>query len=306
MAAAMRTATRGDSGANRGPAGGAVGSTKGAGGRAATHAVDGVTVGGAAAVASCGRAGSRSVRTVRARPSSGRLPDVSERSREPCRATPALALAWSAARPTPPTQPQRDVADGLGRGDRGGRPSRGLDRGRAAAAADRVRGAAPGRDGRGRGAHRRRHRPNAGRRWRVREALAARIPGGLAARRPARRVAGRAATGRSGRRGRLPGHPGRSDAGRGPARGGARAPGRAPASTPARAKGDDSVEYDLRPLLIDIRVDRGPAVAMSMRTRFHPELGTGRPEEVVAALGDGPAERRSCDLILPKTRCCRG
>jgi radical SAM-linked protein len=53
-----------------------------------------------------------------------------------------------------------------------------------------------------------------------------------------------------------------------------------------RAKGDDSVEYDLRPLLIDIRVIDGPPVAITARTRFHPELGTGRPDEVVAALAD--------------------
>lgn len=53
-----------------------------------------------------------------------------------------------------------------------------------------------------------------------------------------------------------------------------------------RAKGDDSVEYDLRPLLIDVSVEEGPPVTVLTRARFHPELGTGRPEEVVAALGD--------------------
>jgi len=53
-----------------------------------------------------------------------------------------------------------------------------------------------------------------------------------------------------------------------------------------RPKGDDSVEYDLRPLLIDITIEDGQPVAVITRTRFHPELGTGRPEEVVAALGD--------------------
>ena len=53
-----------------------------------------------------------------------------------------------------------------------------------------------------------------------------------------------------------------------------------------RAKGDDSVEYDLRPLLIDVAVENGPPVVVTTRTRFHPELGTGRPDEVVAALGD--------------------
>ena len=53
-----------------------------------------------------------------------------------------------------------------------------------------------------------------------------------------------------------------------------------------RARGDTSVGYDLRPLLLDISVDDGPPVLLTIRTRFHPELGTGRPEEVTAALGD--------------------
>jgi hypothetical protein len=33
-------------------------------------------------------------------------------------------------------------------------------------------------------------------------------------------------------------------------------------------------------------VDDGPPVLLRARTRFHPVLGTGRPEEVVAALGE--------------------
>ena len=53
-----------------------------------------------------------------------------------------------------------------------------------------------------------------------------------------------------------------------------------------RAKGDGNVEYDLRPLLIGVSVEEGPPVVVCTRTRFHPELGTGRPEEVLAALGD--------------------
>jgi radical SAM-linked protein len=52
-----------------------------------------------------------------------------------------------------------------------------------------------------------------------------------------------------------------------------------------RAKGDILVRYDLRPLLVDIQlVDAGPPSVVRIRTRFHPELGTGRPEEVVLAL----------------------
>jgi radical SAM-linked protein len=52
-----------------------------------------------------------------------------------------------------------------------------------------------------------------------------------------------------------------------------------------RTKGDTVVIYDLRPLLIDVRVaEPGPPIVLTARTRFHPELGTGRPDEVVAAL----------------------
>ena len=54
-----------------------------------------------------------------------------------------------------------------------------------------------------------------------------------------------------------------------------------------REKGGGSVEYDLRPLLLAVEVaDTGPPVVVRTRTRFHPSLGTGRPEEVVAALAD--------------------
>jgi radical SAM-linked protein len=54
-----------------------------------------------------------------------------------------------------------------------------------------------------------------------------------------------------------------------------------------RAKGAAVVTYDLRPLLVDVRVvDPGPPVRVRARTRFDPALGTGRPEEVVASLAD--------------------
>ena len=54
-----------------------------------------------------------------------------------------------------------------------------------------------------------------------------------------------------------------------------------------RVKGDSVVRYDLRPLLVDVAViDPGPPLVVRARTRFDPVLGTGRPEEVVAALGD--------------------
>jgi radical SAM-linked protein len=53
-----------------------------------------------------------------------------------------------------------------------------------------------------------------------------------------------------------------------------------------REKGGGLVAYDLRPLLVDLAlIDAGPPVVVRMRTRFHPTLGTGRPDEVIAALG---------------------
>ncbi len=54
-----------------------------------------------------------------------------------------------------------------------------------------------------------------------------------------------------------------------------------------RSKGEASVSYDLRPLLVAAAVaDPGPPTVLRLRTRFHPEFGTGRPEEVIAALGE--------------------
>ena len=66
----------------------------------------------------------------------------------------------------------------------------------------------------------------------------------------------------------------------------------------SRARGDESVAYDLRPLLIDIAIEEGPPVTVCTRTRFHPELGTGRPEEVVAALGDRLGEAVEASSIV--------
>lgn len=58
-----------------------------------------------------------------------------------------------------------------------------------------------------------------------------------------------------------------------------------------RTRGKPGAEkpYDLRPLILALEVDpagleRG--CRLRMRTRLDPERGTGRPEEVVAALGD--------------------
>jgi radical SAM-linked protein len=55
----------------------------------------------------------------------------------------------------------------------------------------------------------------------------------------------------------------------------------------ARIKGDSQVAYDLRPLLVDVGLtEPGPPVVLRIRTKIHPELGTGRPQEVLAALAD--------------------
>ena len=51
-----------------------------------------------------------------------------------------------------------------------------------------------------------------------------------------------------------------------------------------RAKGSGTVAYDLRPLLLDLAVSAGPPATVACRTRLHPELGSGRPEEVLLAL----------------------
>jgi radical SAM-linked protein len=54
-----------------------------------------------------------------------------------------------------------------------------------------------------------------------------------------------------------------------------------------RPKGDALIRYDLRPLVVDVHVEEpGPPVTIRIRARFHPELGTGRPEEVVLALAE--------------------
>lgn len=58
-----------------------------------------------------------------------------------------------------------------------------------------------------------------------------------------------------------------------------------------RSKGERIVRYDLRPLLLDVTVaapsdgsaDEG--AVLRVVTRIDPELGSGRPEEVLAALG---------------------
>jgi radical SAM-linked protein len=58
-----------------------------------------------------------------------------------------------------------------------------------------------------------------------------------------------------------------------------------------RAKADRVVGYDLRPFLLDLGVEDDPAgesgrAVLVMRLRVDPQLGAGRPDEVVAAVAD--------------------
>jgi hypothetical protein len=54
-----------------------------------------------------------------------------------------------------------------------------------------------------------------------------------------------------------------------------------------RIKGTSAKTYDLRPLLLAIDVELSPdGGRVRVRTRLHPELGSGRPDEVIAALGE--------------------
>ena len=56
-----------------------------------------------------------------------------------------------------------------------------------------------------------------------------------------------------------------------------------------RDKGGRPISYDLRPLLGDmtaLSIDPAGLATVRIRTRFDPERGVGRPEEVVAAMGE--------------------
>jgi uncharacterized protein DUF2344 len=53
-----------------------------------------------------------------------------------------------------------------------------------------------------------------------------------------------------------------------------------------REKGGREVAYDLRPLVGGLEVIGGPPTVLRVRARFDPERGSGRPEEVLAALSD--------------------
>ena len=66
-----------------------------------------------------------------------------------------------------------------------------------------------------------------------------------------------------------------------------------------RQKGTATVTYDLRPLVVDVEVvAAGPPVIVRTRTRFHPELGTGRPAEVVAALAEAAGAALAIESVV--------
>lgn len=58
-----------------------------------------------------------------------------------------------------------------------------------------------------------------------------------------------------------------------------------------RQKGGTTKTYDLRPLIeaIEIGPDAQPVV-LRLTTRIHPELGSGRPDEILNALGEAAGE----------------
>ena len=64
----------------------------------------------------------------------------------------------------------------------------------------------------------------------------------------------------------------------------------APTIPRERVKGTATKTFDLRRLLIDIRMDDADGTARSprlrIRTRVHPEVGSGRPDDVLGALAD--------------------
>jgi len=69
-----------------------------------------------------------------------------------------------------------------------------------------------------------------------------------------------------------------------------------------RAKGGRDVTYDLRPLLANVRAtDASSATVLEIRTRFSPERGAGRPDEILAAL----SEAADLPLIARQTRRTR-
>jgi hypothetical protein len=65
----------------------------------------------------------------------------------------------------------------------------------------------------------------------------------------------------------------------------------APSLVRERRKGEGTVAYDLRPFISALDVRReGDAAVLRMTLRHDPEKGVGRPDEVLAALGEACGE----------------
>ena len=84
-----------------------------------------------------------------------------------------------------------------------------------------------------------------------------------------------------------------------------------------RRRGDKAVTYDLRPFVVDVEVaepagrEAAAGLVIRMELRHDPERGVGRPEEVLAELGDrleaqlAPASTTRERLILTSDRAGR-
>ena len=74
---------------------------------------------------------------------------------------------------------------------------------------------------------------------------------------------------------------------------------RAPSLIRERRKGEGTVAYDLRPFIAALDVERaGETVILRMTLRHDPEKGVGRPDEVLAALGEQCGEPLAPDALV--------
>ncbi|HEY8438302.1 MAG TPA: DUF2344 domain-containing protein [Candidatus Limnocylindrales bacterium] len=65
-----------------------------------------------------------------------------------------------------------------------------------------------------------------------------------------------------------------------------------------RTRGGTTRRYDLRPLLGRVELLPGDPLELVMRTRFDPERGAGRPEEVIAAIADAAGAPLEVDSLI--------
>jgi hypothetical protein len=72
----------------------------------------------------------------------------------------------------------------------------------------------------------------------------------------------------------------------------------APSIERVRSRGGTVRRYDLRPLLGGVELLPGEPLQLLVRTRFDPERGAGRPEEVVAAIGDAAGVPLELDSLM--------